>query len=329
MGTSKPAGNYVLGATAAPGTTALSNRGLRDDTAHAAAPIWTRRLPSFFIVGPPRTGTSWLHEVLAKRSILPDPVKETRFFDIHFHRGIEWYRSHYRRSTNDGVTGEVAPTYFISRVARERLARTIPEARIICIFRDPVERLLSHYRFKRAYGMIPWDLKEAILRDPELTESNQYATHFKAWQRVFGTERVLATFYDDLRDEPQTYLDSVADSVGVPRFALTPPETGYVYASKTMTLPRSYYLTRSATLTAEWCKTRRLNSIVWVVKSSPLKKLFLGGGPPFAELPAEVPIQLYERFRPEVEELEGLLNRDLSKWKCPPLARSLKLAETA
>ncbi len=123
-----------------------------------------------------------------------------------------------------------------------RLAQTIPEARIICIFRDPVERILSHYRVKRAYGMIAWDLEQAILRDPELMESNKYATHFKAWQRTLGADRVLATLYDDLRDKPQTYVDILADAVGVTRFALAPTETAYVYASKNMTLPRSYPL---------------------------------------------------------------------------------------
>src|SRR5215467_11453066 len=48
-------------------------------------------LPSFFIVGPPRTGTSWLHEILQSHTCLPR-VKETRFFDERFDRGVAWYR---------------------------------------------------------------------------------------------------------------------------------------------------------------------------------------------------------------------------------------------
>src|SRR4051812_6874199 len=55
-------------------------------------------LPSFFVIGPPRTGTSWLHEVLSKRVSLSHPTKETRFFDKHFDRGLEWYASHYRKA---------------------------------------------------------------------------------------------------------------------------------------------------------------------------------------------------------------------------------------
>jgi hypothetical protein len=320
MSTSKPAGDYILAAPATPADC------LGDETAASARAL---SLPSFFIVGPPRTGTSWLHGVLSQRITLPNPVKETRFFDVHYHRGIDWYRAHYRRTDAGSVVGEVAPTYFASSAARERLVRTIPDAKVICIFRDPVERILSHYRIKRAYGMIPWDFEEAIFRDPELLASNQYATHFKEWQRTFGRDQVVATLYDDLRDQPQAYVDNLAAEIGMPRFTLTTPETMQVYSSKNMTLPRSYPLTHGANLTAEWCKARRLHSIVWLVKSSPLRKLLLGGGPPFAQLPAKVALRLYERFTPEVEELETVLNRDLSAWKSPDLARRMKLGEIA
>jgi hypothetical protein len=273
MNTSKPAGEYILGAQAVPEVPVVSGNRLATETEHAAT-LCTPSLPSFFIIGPPRTGTTWLHEVFDKRSILPGPVKETRFFDVHFQRGLEWYRAHFSRSAGETV-GEVAPTYFASDEARERLLQTIPEARIICIFRDPVERILSHYRVKRAYGMIAWDLEQTIRRDSELIESSKYATHLKAWQQTFGPDQVVATLYDDLRDQPQTYVDNLADIVCMPRFALSPLETKQVHSSKSLTLPRSYPLTRSATLTAEWCKARRLHSIVWLVKSSPLKNLFL------------------------------------------------------
>jgi hypothetical protein len=124
-------------------------------------------------------------------------------------------------------------------------------------------------------------------------------------------------------------VDRLADVAGMTRFSLTPPETMQVFSSKKMTLPRSYPLTRGATLTAEWCKARRLHSIVWLVKSSPLKKLFLGGGPPFEQLPPEVAIRLYQKFTPEVEKLEALLDRDLSAWKLPAFARSVGVADIA
>ena len=192
-----------------------------------------------------------------------------------------------------------------------------------------MERIFSHYRLKRAYGMIPWDLEQAILNDPELMEANRYATHLKEWLRTFGAGRVQATIYDDLRDRPQAYVDNLADGVGMPRFTLTQLETEHVHSSRTMTLPRSYRLTHAANVTADWCKARRLHSIVGLLKSSPLRKVLLGGGPPFAEMPEQVAARLYEKFKPEVEELEIMLNRDLSAWKAPGMTGRARVDDAA
>ena len=274
-------------------------------------------LPSFFVVGPPRTGTSWLHDVLSQHTVLPYPTKETRFFDKHFDRGFDWYRAHYSVSTGNRLVGEVAPTYFVSNLARERIAERVPAARVICIFRNPVDRLVSLYRVKRAYGMIPWNFEEAIVRDSELLESSKYSTNLKAWLQTLGKDRVLATVYDDLRDEPQAYLDRVADFIDLPRFDLSASQMAPVFASETMTLPRNYYRTRSALMMAEWLKQRQLDTVVAAVKKSPLLKFVLGGGPPFAELSCDLSLKLHDHFRPEVEELETLLQRELSAWKSP------------
>jgi hypothetical protein len=92
--------------------------------------------------------------VLSQCAWLSHPTKETRFFDKHFDRGLAWYRSHYHRATGARVIGEVAPTYFASPQARERIARLIPHAKIVCTFRNPVDRVISLYRLKRAYGFL-------------------------------------------------------------------------------------------------------------------------------------------------------------------------------
>src|SRR5690242_2150942 len=69
-------------------------------------------LPSFFVIGPPRTGTSWLHGILTAHAVLPFPTKETRFFDVHFQRGLAWYMAHFPSSTDSRPIAEIAPTYF-------------------------------------------------------------------------------------------------------------------------------------------------------------------------------------------------------------------------
>ncbi|HEY1264978.1 MAG TPA: sulfotransferase [Terriglobales bacterium] len=272
-------------------------------------------LPSFFVIGPPRTGSTWLHHVLGRRALLPSPTKETRFFDSHFHRGLDWYRAHYRQVPNGRCIGEIAPTYFASSSARERIARTVPNARVICTFRNPVDRVFSLYRVKRAYGLIHSNFEQAILSDPELLESGKYATHLKAWQQALGREQVLPTIYDDLLGQPQCYLDRLADFINLPRLALAPSELRRVHGSDTLTKPRLYPATWLARSMADWLKAQRLDTVVAAVRNSPLFRLLVGNGPAFEELSSETSRWIYQHFRPEIEELEILLDRDLTAWK--------------
>ena len=68
-------------------------------------------------------------------------------------------------------------------------------------------------------------------------------------------------------------------------------------------------------MVADWFKARRLDRVVSAFKRSRLRKLVLGGGPPFPKLPAEMLQRLNEKLQPEVEQLEEMLQRDLSAWK--------------
>ena len=78
------------------------------------------RLPSFIHVGPPRTGTTWLHEVLTGHVGLPSE-KETRFFDVRYDRGVQWYCNLFGDYPADAPAGEMGPTYFSNAIARERI----------------------------------------------------------------------------------------------------------------------------------------------------------------------------------------------------------------
>jgi hypothetical protein len=274
-----------------------------------------QKLPSFFIVGPPRTGTTWLHTVLGECAWLSHPTKETRFFDKYYDRGLAWYTSHYKKANGGRVIGEVAPTYFASANARERIAQLIPGAKIVCTFRNPVERVLSLYQLKRAYGLISWTFDDALWRDPELMESGRYAAHLRDWISTFGPSQVLATVHDDMQADPQGYVDRIIDFVGATRLTLRPQLMRRVLTSESLTEPRNYYWTRGALRLAEWSKARRLDRFVSTAKRFGALRLFVGGGPKFPEIPRLQRETLRRLFRPEVEKLEVLMNRDLSAWK--------------
>lgn len=272
-------------------------------------------LPSFFIIGPPRTGTTWLHTVLNQCAWLADPTKETRFFDKHFDRGLEWYRSHYRKATGERAIGEIAPTYFSSQQARDRIAQLIPHAKIVCTFRDPVDRVISLYRLKRAYGFIRWTLEEALERDPELMESSRYASHLKEWRKALGESQVLVMLHDDIEKDAQLFLDTVADFVGISRVTLISAHLRRVLSSEELSEPRNYYWTRGAMMLSEWAKAQKLDSIVAWAKRIGAVKLFVGGGDGFQKISYCERMKLRKLFRAEVEALEAMLGRDLSGWK--------------
>jgi LPS sulfotransferase NodH len=273
------------------------------------------RLPSFIVVGPPRTGTSWLHKVLGRCTVLPKPTKETRFFDLHFEKGFDWYLSHFPANNGDAPMGEVAPTYFVSSDARERIAQAIPKVKLIFMFRDPVQRVVSLYRMKRAYGMIPWNFEDAIEKDSELIGSGMYSTQLAEWRRKFPVEQMMVTVYDDLRSDPQQFINSITEFIGIPPITLDRSMLEYVYSSERMTEPRNYLATKTATVVADWCKARRLDQFVDSVRNSPFINLFLGGGDPLTETSPLALKRLGERFLPEVEGIERLLGRSLETWK--------------
>lgn len=279
-----------------------------------------RFLPSFLVVGPPRTGTSWLHEVLTGNANLPRPTKETRFFDLHFDRGLEWYRSHFRGWRHERVTGEVAPTYFASELARERIAQTLPEVKLVFIFRQPVERIVSLYRLKSAYGMVRGSLEKVLERDPELLESSRYASLLERWQQSFPAHNLSVHFYEDLKHDPQGFVDEVTTFLQMPRISVADARSGLqkAHSSVEMSAPRSYLATRAATATADWLKAFQLDDVVRSVRESRWGRLLVTGGPPFQEVAGPTLQRISELVRPEVERLEAMVERDLSGWKEVP-----------
>ena len=287
-----------------------------DDNGRTTAAGLDQALPSFYVIGPPRTGTTWLHDVLMQHTSLPRNVEETRFFDLRFHRGFNWYLQYFGDPRSAiKPRGEVAPTYFASSRARQRIARAAPNAKVICIFRHPFERVLSLYRLKYADGMVRCSFEDAVLFDPEFLESGKYATHLKAWYRALGSKQVLVTFYEQLRDYPQAYIDTLADFIGIPRFHLSAAEKRIVHASDALTQPRHFLWTRTAVALAEKLKVRHLGKVASALRKSVFGKHVLSGGRPFTRPSPMISGAVLDLFRPEVEGLEAILNVDLSAWK--------------
>ena len=98
--------------------------------------------------------------------------KEVSYFTRHFGRGEAWYRTHFptrarvavrRRRLHAQVRSfEATPDYLFHPLAAARAAQLVPDAKLIALLRDPVERAYSHYRHMVRLGFEDLSFDEAI-----------------------------------------------------------------------------------------------------------------------------------------------------------------------
>jgi hypothetical protein len=183
----------------------------------------------------------WLRQHPALR---PPSFKEIQFFDVHYHRGPGWYRGFF--PLGDHLTFDVTPSYMTHPNAATRAAALIPEARLIAMLRDPVERAWSHYRLRLELGSETRSFREAI--DSELSggvepmgryrqsvdipylRAGHYAMQLRPWLELYGRESLLVVDSHLLFDDPKTVLFQVQAFVDIQpaevpfgRFKAAPP----------------------------------------------------------------------------------------------------------
>jgi hypothetical protein len=271
-------------------------------------------MPDCIAVGVGRSGTTWLHEVLTGHAGLPHGVKETDFFFRNYSNGVDWYKSFFRHCKPGLPILEICPTYFSSAEARQRMKLHIPDCRIICTFREPVERAYSHYKLMRHNVWTRASFEEVVNSSREIAEMNQYALNLTGWQQTFGRNKVLVCLYDDLERDPQGYLDAVCNFIGITKFSLS-----RVAASARLNsfpgAPRNRRLAQNARHVRDWLRSRRAYRLDRLLDLMGLWALCFDGGVAFPPLDSELEARLKQRFLPEVEALEQLIGRDLSAWK--------------
>jgi Sulfotransferase domain len=270
-------------------------------------------LPTFIGVGPPRTGTSWLDNIFRGHVNLPEGIKETLFFDVRYERGLDWYASYFRNRQQGVPTGEFAPSCFISVAARERIARHIPDCRIVCTLREPVARLYSNYKLWRQLALVKDPFERVAERHENLLSYTRYAANVAEWQRMFGRENTLVLIHEDALRDRQKYVDRICTFIGAPRLDLASVAQVDQAVAQVERAPKSRRLARRARqlrgflANHRYLRTRNL--------MEPLFEFCAGRGEEFPPLDPALDKQLRQRFEPEVAAMEELLGRDLSLWR--------------
>jgi hypothetical protein len=221
-----------------------------------------RLLPSFLICGGQRCGTTSLYRALAAHPVVLKAVlhKGVHYFDIGYDRGIRWYRGHFatygqaaRTERLYGIpaqTFESSPYYMYHPHAVGRIARDLPDVRLVVLVRDPVERAYSHHAhevargfeseadFARALALEPGRLRgvfERLQADPRhysfehqhhaYRGRGEYVTYLQRMADLIGRDRLHVVDCAEFFADPVPVYDSVLTFLGLPR----PDELGVEY----------------------------------------------------------------------------------------------------
>jgi len=218
-----------------------------------ASASW-RAHPDFLLIGAKRGGTTSLWRYLSEHPDVldlfprPEKLKGLYYFDEQYGRGDRWYRSHFPmrgrrdRPTARGiptVVGEATPYYLYHPLAPTRAASAVPDAQILVVLRDPVERAYSHYKERRANDTEPLSFAAAVAaEDDRLTGEEQrivaepgyvsfahrhcsyldqgrYAPMLERWFAAYGRDRVQVEISEEMYADPQAMLDRVTERLGI------------------------------------------------------------------------------------------------------------------
>jgi len=276
--------------------------------------------PTFIGIGAQKSASSWLYEMLRGHpEVAVSDTKELNFFSYCFENGFRWYEGQFVARPGVVQAGEVSPSYLHEPGVVARAKSYAPDLRVLVSLRDPVERALSQHRHMVREGLIsPDDLsfETALDTNPTYVEQGLYAGHLSRWVAAFGRDRLHAVLMEDIKHDSAAVVRRLYEFLEItPTFVPgeidEPRNKSYVIRNPAV---------HTAVTTARLALTHVAGDRAWKsLGNMGLRRLYHGFNR--AESSAVIPTprpetleRLRQRFRPDVEALEELLDRDLGAW---------------
>ena len=301
-------------------------------------------LPDFLIAGVPKAGTTALHAALSRHpGLYLSPIKEPKFFltdgppptrggpgDALTYREHVWQRDRYEAMFDaappGALRGEATPLYLYDRAALARIRALIPQARLVVVLRDPVERAHSNWTHLWSAGLEPeGDFLRACDEEASriaagwasfwhYTALGRYGEQLAHAFTLFPREQVLVLRYRRLIEEPAAVLHEVCAFLGAETGVLTEIPRANVTAHPEHTLAhRAVALGMRASDTVG----RLLPGTAATAATHRLERYLQRGNRERQPLGWEQRQALLPRFDADVRLLGPLLGEDFSDWLAP------------
>jgi hypothetical protein len=297
--------------------------------------ITTREVwPNFLIVGAPKAATTALYYYLKNiPGVYMSPMKEVYYFASHAatHEVLDVirdkgeYLSLFKDSEGSIAIGEASPSYLWDPDAARRIHEAIPNARIVMILRDPIERAYSQYLMKTKYSDLKASFYEDLLKDynsdPKVfgiaslyVEFGMYYEQVKRYFELFGKERVKVIIFEEFTKSPLEKVSEVLTFLGVNHDKSNIDQLQRAY-SNTYSQPRSR-LAYFVYAVFRWLRTKNIKTYKLLnllphslTESLPEKLLYRRAQKP--QMQAEAREFLRKMYYDDAVKLQKLLGRPL------------------
>jgi sulfotransferase family protein len=283
----------------------------------AASGAFTRAgaLPNLVVIGAQKCGTSVLHYYLSLHpEVSMSKPKELNFFieERNWPHGVDWYRSQFDAEAR--VRGEASPNYTAfpqHEGVPERMAQVVPDAKLIYMVRDPIERIAAHWVHNYAKRREKGTLAETLVHpNTSYVTRSKYAMQLERFLEHYPKEQVLVFQQSELRFKRMETLRQIFEFLGVdadfkhPRFEQERHQT----SGKTRA-------TRLAVRLEKMGRGRRgrlFPSNFWLLLDDrlPLRRAIKR-----PDVKAALPQEALEELRADGQRLRELTGRDFSNWK--------------
>lgn len=178
-------------------------------------------LPNFLIIGAEKAGTTWLYDVLSRHPdiFLPE-TKELSYFNrldsnlkiSNYYERLKrsWYEDFFVHCRGQTAAGDISPMYLCDDAAPARIAETLPEARLIAILRDPVERAASHYWMAHNKQHIAGSFSEIIAsRHDAVVKRGLYGEQLERYFDLFPRSRLLVLIFEEVMNDREEAIAGI------------------------------------------------------------------------------------------------------------------------
>lgn len=301
------------------------------------------KLPNFLLIGAQKCGTTALYYALRQHpDIYMSPVKEPFYFVLNgapppykvpsaeywarLRYTADSYAALFQGATSQRAIGEASALY-LSSYQPERTAANIqafnPQMRLIALLRQPAARAWSAFQYYRAREFEPLKRFPAALAAeatrrkgndlPDLRHfaNGCYFANLKPYFERFPREQIRVYLYEEWNQQPQVVLRDIFAFLGVDdNVLIEPPRTNVTFRYRHAWLRRFLDEPNVARKGLEHILQGRLRTRLY-------HKLRSYNRVQSPRLDAGLRRTLTERYRSDIEQLQHLIQRDLSHWiKC-------------